>query len=199
MTLKQLIKESIQDSCNCGCKLCSEKKPTDNMTYHISNRIPISETIFRYGSTSFIELWKETRELYESKRLKVDSTTKHFLDNTDLGRKAVYEGRVVPLDLPMLYEAEYKGEDVELNKPKRGGSKKFYVYVKDPKTKKVKKVSFGDNGLSVKIDDPEARKSFAARHDCKNKKDKTKAGYWSCNIGRYWKSLGGSKNFSGYW
>jgi hypothetical protein len=96
-------------------------------------------------------------------------------------------------------EAEYKGKKVQLNKPKRGGSKKFYVYVKNPKTGNVKKVSFGDNNLSVKLKKPGARASFAARHKCAQKKDKTKAGYWSCNIGRYWKSLGGSKNFSGFW
>lgn len=102
-----------------------------------------------------------------------------------------------------LNEAEYKGKDVQLNKPKRGGSKKFYVYVMDPKTKRVKKVSFGAAGggqnLAVKIRDPKARKAFAARQNCDQKKDKTKPGYWSCNIGRYWKSLGGGSNFSGYW
>ena len=96
-------------------------------------------------------------------------------------------------------EAEYRGKKVQLNKPKRGGSKKFYVYVKNPKTGNVKKVSFGDTGLSVKLKQRGARASFAARHKCAQKKDKTKAGYWSCNIGRYWKSLGGSSNFSGYW
>lgn len=102
-----------------------------------------------------------------------------------------------------INEAEYQGKDVELNKPKRGGSKKFYVYVRNPKTKKVKKVSFGakDGGgnLAVKLKDPKRRKAFADRHDCKNKKDKTKPGYWSCRIGRYWKSLGGSRNYAGYW
>ena len=97
-------------------------------------------------------------------------------------------------------EAEYRGKDVTLNKPKRGGSKKFVVYVKDPKSKNIKKVSFGGTtGLNVKIDEPGARSSFAARHQCDKKKDKTKPGYWACNIGRYWKSLGGSRNFSGYW
>jgi hypothetical protein len=95
-------------------------------------------------------------------------------------------------------EAEYRGKKVALNKPKRGGSKKFYVYVKSKKGN-VKKVSFGDTNLSVKLKQRGARASFAARHKCSTKKDKTKAGYWSCNIGRYWKSLGGGSNFSGYW
>ena len=103
------------------------------------------------------------------------------------------------VDKFILNEAEYQGKDVALNKPKRGGSKKFYVYVKNKKGN-VQKVSFGGTtGLNVKIDEPGARSSFAARHKCATKKDKTKPGYWACNIGRYWKSLGGSKNFSGYW
>jgi hypothetical protein len=91
-------------------------------------------------------------------------------------------------------EAEYQGKDVDLNKPKRGGSKKFYVYTKNPKTGKVIKVSFGakDGGgnLAVKLKDPKARKAFADRHDCENKNDKTKAGYWSCRLPRYAKALG---------
>ena len=62
----------------------------------------------------------------------------------------------------------------------------------------VIKIQFGDTtGLSAKINDPAARKSFAARHDCANKKDKTKAGYWSCNLPRYAAQLGlkGGGNF----
>ena len=88
-----------------------------------------------------------------------------------------------------------------LNKPRRGGSKKFYVYVRDPRTKRIKKVSFGmaGGGLHAKLNNPKARKAFAARHDCKNKKDKTKASYWSCNLPRYAKLLGIKSNFSGYW
>ena len=98
-----------------------------------------------------------------------------------------------------LFEAEYRGKNVSLNKPKRGGPKKFYVYVKNKKGNVVKVNFGGTTGLDVKIDEPGARASFAARHKCAQKKDKTKPGYWACNIGRYWKSLGGKRNFSGYW
>jgi hypothetical protein len=127
--------------------------------------------------------------------------------NMDKLRKAVslqnesfdYNGfEMLKASVDYIPEAEYRGKKVALNKPKRGGSKKFYVYVKSKKGN-VKKVSFGDTGLSVKFKQKGARASFAARHKCAQKKDKTKAGYWSCNIGRYWKSLGGSSNFSGYW
>lgn len=90
-------------------------------------------------------------------------------------------------------EAKYQGKKVELSKPKRGGSKKFYVYTKNKKGNVVK-VSFGakDGGgnLAVKLKDPKARKAFADRHNCEQKNDKTKPGYWSCRLPRYAKSLG---------
>jgi hypothetical protein len=94
-------------------------------------------------------------------------------------------------------EAEFRGKDVQLNKPKRGGSKA--VYVRDPKTKKIKKVSFGSGGLRAKIKNKEARNAFAARHNCKNKKDRTKAGYWSCNLPRYASALGLGANMNTFW
>ena len=82
-----------------------------------------------------------------------------------------------------IMEAEYQGKKVQLNKPIRGGTKKFYVYVRDPKTKNIKKVSFGyTTGLSIKRDDPKRRKSFRARHNCDNPGPKTKARYWSCRM-----------------
>ena len=93
-----------------------------------------------------------------------------------------------------LNEAEYQGKKVEIGKPKRGGSKKFYVYVRNPKTGKVKKVSFGaksgGGNLAVKLRDPKARKAFADRHNCEQKNDKTKPGYWACRLPRYAKLLG---------
>ena len=89
-----------------------------------------------------------------------------------------------------IWEAEYQGRTVKLNKPTRGDVKKFKVYVKNPKTGNVKKVNFGHGGTSAKKagqktmrirkNNPAARKSFRARHKCDQKKDKTTAGYWSC-------------------
>ena len=90
----------------------------------------------------------------------------------------------------LVYEAEYQGRKVTLNKPTRGDVKKFKVYVKDPKTGNVKKVNFGHGGSSAKAkgektmkirkSNPKARKSFRARHNCDNPGPKTKARYWSC-------------------
>ena len=175
-----------------------------NLQYHLDKNIPLHENAFRYGTEAQLKLFKEVRTLYNEDKLYLNPEDRWLVENTDIGNYGLYEEQFVPLDVPFieeeLNEAEYQGKEVSLGKPKRGGSKKFYVYVKDPKTKKVKKVQFGDTtGLSTKVNNPTARKAFAARQNCDQKKDRTKPGYWACNIGRYWKSLGGSKNFSGYW
>jgi len=90
-------------------------------------------------------------------------------------------------------EAEYNGKKVKLNKPMRssGGGKKYKVYVKNPKTGRVKKISFGDAGLKTKSSNKKRAKSFAARHNCEKKNDKMKAGYWACRLPRYGLVKGG--------
>jgi hypothetical protein len=90
-----------------------------------------------------------------------------------------------------ITEAMHRGKKVKLGSPFRtpGGPKKFAVYVKTPKGT-VKKVTFGDPNLRVKNANKGRAKSFRARHKCDQKKDRTTAGYWSCNVGRYSKKLG---------
>ncbi len=170
-----------------------------SLEYHVSNGLSLYENVYRYSSTNFIQLFAEARDAYRDGKIQLNEEDLKLIETTDIGLYGVFEGTKVPLDLPMIEEAKYKGKDVPLNKPKRGGSKKFFVYTKNKKGNVVK-VSFGGTtGLSVKIKEKGARASFAARHKCATKKDKTKPGYWACNVGRYWKSLGGAKNFSGYW
>ena len=173
--------------------------------YHVENEIPFSENVFRMYSDNYFQLYREARKLHSKGVLNLNSADAELI-NTDIGEFGIYEenGRRerVPLDCPMSYgeldEAEYDGKDVELNEPKRGGPKKFYVYVKDGD--KVKKVNFGGTtGLKVKLDDKEAAKSFAARHKCSQKKDKTKPGYWACRLPRYAKQLGLSGGGSHFW
>ena len=306
MDLKKLIKEVLESrkpDCGCGCGDKCGKAPilnenlqsrvlmTENMKYHIDNKKPLIENTFRYGSKAFLDLWTEARFLYSREAIDLSGMDKEIILETNLGEYGLFEGQMVPLDMPMLEEvlltenniaelekikkemealmpslswidditvsnysgdldieldykldpqeikqlsqiaskynmdliyktgknatltkrrippkyeelneAEYQGKKVPIGKPKRGGAsgKKFYVYVMDKG--KVKKVSFGDSGgLSSKVNNPKARQAFSKRHNCPQKTDRTTAGYWSCRIGRYWKSLGGSKNFSGYW
>ena len=96
-------------------------------------------------------------------------------------------------------KAKSKKKDPPIGKPKRGGSKAYYVYVRDPKTKRIKKVSFGSGGLRAKIRNPKARKAFAARHKCSQKTDRTKPSYWSCRLPRYAKQLGLGSNMNTFW
>lgn len=79
-------------------------------------------------------------------------------------------------------KAEYQGEKVTLNKPRRikGGNKKFEVFVQSGG--KIKRVAFGDPNMEIRRDDPKARANFRSRHSCDTKKDKTTAGYWSCRM-----------------
>jgi len=397
--------------CNCGCNSCDSipnlgvvlnesivKRDilSENLRYHVQNKLPLTENTFRYGSDSFINLWAEARALYLREILNVNEDDKEILTETDLGNYGMLEdGTKVPLDLPMLNEEEgvphytkdgkewkgklhkmpdgslmsgnphdkdgsgpngeseklYHKEDLnesdsnypdfdlnkniryqdtsissgmwrytgkeqggkgvyrnlmndqflgfssddfdffkkhlgshfdipesinevidqnlvkgievikqtlskeggaagleplvkelvklgfkkdevvnllkdmtsvkqhrdgdyillpleeakndnkKLNKPTRdsSGGKAYKVYVKDPKTGKIKTVRFGSGGLRAKINDKKARNAFAARHKCSTKKDKTKAGYWSCRLPRYAKLLGLKSSFSGFW
>jgi hypothetical protein len=79
-------------------------------------------------------------------------------------------------------KAEYQGEKVTLNKPRRlqGQSKKFEVFVQSGD--KVKRVTFGDPNMEIRRDNPEARANFRSRHSCDTAKDKTSARYWSCRM-----------------
>jgi hypothetical protein len=138
--------------------------------------------------------------------LEVTGDDLEVLTETDLGHYGMFEGKKVPLDFPIeLDEAEveaiYEEAKKKLNKPMRdsSGGKAYKVYVKDPKTKNIKTVRFGSGGLRAKINDKKARNAFAKRHKCAQKKDKTKASYWSCRLPRYAKLLGLKSNFGGFW
>ena len=202
--------------CDCGCNTCDTKKPvmlnesvaprailSEGLKYHLDNARPLTEHVYRAGSESYFNLWAEARALYSRNIIEVQGDDLEILTETDLGHFGLYENQKVPLDFIFeeqeIDEADKKKKNPPIGKPKRGGSKKFYVYVRKPGGG-IKKVSFGDTtGLSAKINNPQARKAFSARHDCPNKKDRTKASYWSCRLPRYAKLLGLKSNFSGFW
>ena len=205
--------------CDCGCGTCSTKQPvvlnenlapkailSEGLKYHMDNARPLTEHVFRAGSENYFNLWAEARALYARNILEVQGDDLEVLLETDLGHFGMVDGKKVPLDFPIeltIDEAKKakKKNTKKLNKPMRdsSGGKAYKVYVKDPKTKKVKTVRFGSGGLRAKINDKKARNAFAARHKCSQKKDKTKAGYWSCRLPRYAKLLGLKSNFGGFW
>ena len=279
--------------CNCGCNTCETKKPalmlneslaprailSEGLNHHLDANKPLTDHLYRAGSTAYFNLWAEARSYYS--RGIIDITNEDdlaVLTETNLGHFGMFEGKKVPLDFPMeeeikndlpdkytskydilytktresinpngkpiaKYELSWKGHDIEygglnfsnkaelerfadnydlpinlykklrykdpineeakkkLNKPMRdsSGGKAYKVYVKDPKTGNIKTVRFGSGGLRAKINDKKARNAFAARHKCSTKKDKTKAGYWSCRLPRYSSLLGLKSSFSGFW
>jgi hypothetical protein len=205
--------------CDCGCGTCSTKQPvvlneslapkailSEGLKFHMDNARPLTEHVFRAGSESYFNLWAEARALYARNILEVQGDDLEVLLETDLGHFGMVDGKKVPLDFPIeltIDEAKKakKKNTKKLNKPMRdsSGGKAYKVYVKDPKTGNIKTVRFGSGGLRAKINDKKARNAFAARHKCSQKKDKTKAGYWSCRLPRYAKLLGLKSNFGGFW
>ena len=175
---------------------------SEALEYHIANGFDLFNSIYRIPSQAWLDLVNEARDLNKKVLIEL-SDSDDWLISTDIGKKGIYDGQEVLLDFPTeesINEAEYQGKNVKLGHPMRGGAKKYHVYVKNPKTGNIKKISFGDvhGGQTAKVSNPKARASFAARHQCDKKKDKTKAGYWSCRINRYG-NLWGGKTYPGYW
>lgn len=184
-------------------KLISESNISVELKYHLDNKISLSENIFRTYSEKYFELIEEVRKLYFENKIELNDDDAELVES-DLGKKSIYEGREIYLDAPIeeeedvLMEAKHRGKTVKLNRPFRtpGGPKKYAVYVKG-KNGNIKKVTFGDPNLRVRGRSAARRKSFAARHKCSQKKDRTTAGYWSCRSHRI-KSLG-NKGKGRYW
>lgn len=168
---------------------------SEALKYHLENGLSLHENAFRIYSKAWFGLVEEVRNLYENEKIALNDADADLVES-DVGETAEYNGRRVFLDAPFplkqrLDEAEYHGKKVSIGKPFRtpGENKKFAVYVKT-KSGRIKKVRFGDPKLTVKNDNPARAKSFRARHKCSEKKDREKAGYWACRIGRYAKSVG---------
>jgi hypothetical protein len=207
--IKQIVRRVISETFIPNMVLTENVKVSKNLNYHINNKITLSESVFRPYSDGYFNLVCEVRNLYHKGSIQLNRSDKWLIE-TDLGKMVrISTGEYVSLDCPylmteeeLLSEAEYQGKKVKVGYPMRnsGGGKKYKVYVKDPSTGRIKKITFGDvhGGLTAKVSNPEARRSFAARHKCKDKKDRMKAGYWACRINRYG-HLWGGKTYGGYW
>lgn len=180
-------------------RLVKKTTISEELKYHLNNDITLSENIFRIYSEKYFNLINEVRNLFNNDLISLNEEDIWIVES-DLGKKVrLNNGDEVWLDAPIyesevediLTEAKHRGKNVKLNSPFRtpGGPKKFAVYVKTPKGT-IKKVTFGDPNLRVRNANKGAAKSFRARHKCDQKKDRTKAGYWSCNVSRFRKKLG---------
>jgi len=206
MNLRELIKETLETQLDKTLVLKENVDVSDSLKYHMDNGLSLTNNVFRVYSESYFDLVNEVRELYNEGKIELNEEDRLMVES-DLGRKVKVGKEYIYLDAPYIYEteteedilaeAEHRGKKVNVGKPFRtpGGPKKFAVYVRKPGGG-IKKVTFGDPGLRVKNANKKAAKSFRARHNCKDKKDRTTAGYWSCSIGRYAKQLGLSSSNS---
>lgn len=182
---------------------------SEGLKYHIKEGRMLIHNIYRPLSSNYFALFREARELYNKGLLSAVEDDVELLES-NLGEFDIYNGVKVPLDYifdideVINYINEVKSKTKKktppLGKPKRGGSKKFYVFVRKPGGG-IKKVSFGmaGGGLRAKLNNPQARRAFAKRHKCSQAKDRTTARYWSCRLPRMGKALGFKTNFTGYW
>jgi hypothetical protein len=127
--LRNLIKEVLSIppqnkdvSCCCDSKIIDIKGTTlneninkrvimtENMQYHVQNQLPLTENTFRYGSKAFLDLWSEARYLYVRDAINVNELDQEILSETHLGEYGIFEGKKIPLDLPILSE-DFEDED----------------------------------------------------------------------------------------
>ena len=176
---------------------------SEGLEHHIDTATPLTNNVYRVGSKEYFKVIKEARAAYNNGNyIPLNEEEKEMLES-DLGEWVSINGERVPLDFPMYIETldekkKKKKKDPPIGKPmKSSGGKKYQVYVRNKKTGRIKKISYGDSkgGLKGNWNNAEARKSFASRHNCAEKKDRTKAGYWACRAhkdfgtnvpGRFW-------------
>jgi hypothetical protein len=189
--VESVVRRTLKEFVNRPMKVKDGTLVSEKLRYHLINKIPLSETVYKEYSESFFELIEEVRDLYYYGLVELNETDKSIV-KSDLGKKVLLEnGEVVRLETPIeekefLSEAEYQGRKVQLGKIMQGDIKKFKVYVKNEKGKVVK-VNFGFGGKSakgkrmvIKKNNPQRRKSFRARHNCDNPGPRWKARYWAC-------------------
>ena len=133
-----------------------------------------------YGSEKYCDLIIEVRELFEQGKIILEGRDK-AIASLKTGEKAIFEGKKVKLHLPEW--ETHKGKAMK-------------VYIDSGKTDEetglpiAKILRFGSAKLSIKNHDKGRADNFQARHQCDEKTDINKAGFWSCNIHLFAKHLG---------
>jgi hypothetical protein len=154
--------------CDCGCNTCETKKPalmlneslaprailSEGLNHHLNANKPLTDHLYRAGSTAYFNLWAEARSYYS--RGIIDITNEDdlaVLTETNLGHFGMFEGKKVPLDFPMLEEevinennllkqAKLSSEEYQKAKKLKDFNKDDYewnstesLYVKEKKSK----------------------------------------------------------------
>ena len=145
---------------------------SEGFRYHMENGLDITNSVYRIGSNAYKQLFEETKKYWDEGNVILSAKAGWMAKNLEVGKEAV----------------DSDGRKVELDTPKRGGDKKFYVYHNSGKKDDdgniiAVKIQWGDaSGLSIKNDDPGAAASFWARQQCDLKKsmDPLTPKFWAC-------------------
>ena len=192
LVIENIIKKVLNEGLDHEMRLTRKIGVSEELQYHLDNRLTLNENVFRIYSESYLNLINEVRNLYRLGFIELNENDK-WIVISDLGKSVLSEeqsnyedfyGSVENVDL--LNETDYQGRNVQLGKIMQGDIKKFKVYVKNDKGKVVK-VNFGFGGKSakgkrmvIKKNNPERRRSFRARHNCDNPGPRWKPRYWAC-------------------
>ena len=191
------IEKNLKEMCGPIMEYLNEIKVEDDTEFTLDLKHLLKKHVTKGGELNEhdVEFTKEDMAtLHKTGKLEKGGNTYLYdeIDEFNMHVKDLLEIEVIDENIT---EAKYKGKTVQLNKPTRGDSKKFKVYVNSGKKNadgsiKVKKVNFGHGGTSAKKagqktmkirkSNPKARKAFRARHNCDNPGPKTMARYWSC-------------------
>ena len=153
-------------------KTFEEFNGSEEFKYHLENGLDITESVFRIGSDAYRNLFEETKKYWDEGNIILSDKAAWMAKNLEVGKDAV----------------DSDGRKVNLDEPKRGGDKKFYVYHNSGKKDDdgniiAAKIQWGDgSGLSIKNDDPGAAASFWARQQCDLKKSMNPLTpkFWAC-------------------
>ena len=169
--ITKLIKENLEKFTNRTLVLKKRVKISEELEYHINENLTLTNNVFTVYSKRYFDLINEVRDLWMRDLIHLNEQDEQIV-MSDIGKIALYEGKMVYLDAPIedevedLFEAKYKGRTVTLNKPMQGDVKKFKVFVKNEKGNVIK-VNFGFGGTSakgkvmrIKKSNPERRKNF---------------------------------------
>ena len=189
--LKQRIKEILKESKIKGIdgKACWKGYRYNGTKDGKDKCIKVSEHIVTFTKDDMSKLHKVGNLVKADSEGKDHTYVYDELNEFNMSTVDLLEVEVIDENIT---EAKYQGKTVPLNKPMRGDSKKFKVYVNSGKKNadgsiKVKKVNFGHGGtsakrptMSIRKSNPKRRKAFRARHRCSTPGPKTMARYWSC-------------------
>ena len=189
--LKQLIKEILKESKIKGIdgKACWKGYRYNGTKDGKDKCIKVNEHIVTFTKDDMSKLHKIGNVIKADEEGKEHTYIYDELEEFNMSTMDLLEVEIIDENIT---EAKYQGKTVTLNKPTRGDSKKFKVYVNSGKKNadgsiKVKKVNFGHGGtsadrptMSIRKSNPKRRKAFRARFNCDSPGPKTMARYWSC-------------------